>query len=176
MKYEITGTKNALLKGNRKESFNIIQIEENVKVENIDVKIKAEYWVPSSEKITADTMFLPFDDPDKNIKTAYDKFRKFANYLTPTEIRDARNRLELSLSDIAYILGINNETLSEIEDNKRLQTQLQENVLEYLKNVNSFYTLFKNRMPQIKENKNLNVEQITKKLKYLLTTTNENKL
>ncbi|ASU12189.1 hypothetical protein BKQ19_05265 [Lacticaseibacillus paracasei] len=169
MNYQTVGFKKALLEGNtEKQSFRIIEVNENTKIQTIELNFKAEYWVPSSEEVTEDTMFLPFDDPDKNIRTAYDEFRKIANYMKPTEIKNARKKMGLSLRETAAILGFSYSTLCEIESNKRIQNQLQESALEYLKNIYRLYDLFENRIPQIRQNSDVSVEQVKQKLENFL--------
>jgi DNA-binding transcriptional regulator YiaG len=115
------------------EQFHVIEQPETYQIQKIPVTIQAQYWVPLRADLQDQAQYLlPLDDPDYNIQLAYAAFRKAAHYLTPTEMRSARQHLGLSLRETALILGLSYSTLSELETGKILQNQLQETALEML--------------------------------------------
>ncbi|MFT8411957.1 MAG: helix-turn-helix domain-containing protein [Schleiferilactobacillus perolens] len=134
------------------ELYFVIQVPETFHIQHLDVSIQSEYWVLANKDISNTANYLlPINDPDKNTRAVYVAFRKNANYLSPSEIRDQRVRVGLNLRELAQILGFSYSTLSEIENNKRLQNQLQETALEIMLNKTQLYQLFKNRSHQLKQ-------------------------
>lgn len=135
---------------NTDELYFVIQVPETFYIQNLDVSVQSEYWVLANKDISDTANYLlPINDPDKNTRAVYAAFRKNANYLTPSEIRDQRVRMGLSLRELSQILGFSYSTLSEIENNKRLQNQLQETALEMMLNKTELYRLFMNRSRQL---------------------------
>lgn len=132
--------------------FQVIEQPETYHIQKIPVTIQAQYWVPLTADLQDQAQYLlPLDDPDHNIQLAYAAFRKVAHYLTPTEIRSARQSFGLSLRETALILGLSYSTLSDLETGKCLQNQLQETALEILLDPTQVQRLVQQRTYQLQQ-------------------------
>lgn len=70
---------------------------------------------------------------DENLLSARDEYRKKHNLLTSYEIKDIRNKYNLSQSDLALILGWGEITITRYET-KEIQTDNYDNVLRKISN------------------------------------------
>jgi len=95
---------------------------ETVKVKDLsDLVVRNHYW-----KDETGELWLDFNDPNENFRNIFDTYRKRKGFMEPNKIKELRNKLDLSLRDFARNLGISYAKLSQIENNKRIQTLSQE--------------------------------------------------
>ncbi|GAX02224.1 helix-turn-helix domain-containing protein [Secundilactobacillus silagei] len=111
------------------EPYTEVWQSEKVKVRDIDdLTVRNHYWQAADGELWGD-----FDDPMENVRSSFDAYRKRQGYLTPDDIRALRQALGLSVRQFANGLGIGTSTLTQIENNQRLQVKYQENLFEAVK-------------------------------------------
>lgn len=121
--------------------------EENLEVEVINT---SELYAVRGEEIPVMVQYFQcsvckqtFDDPlsdDDPIDEVYRMYRRRHFMLQPEEIRQLREKYELTQEDLCLLLGIGVASLSRYE-NGALQTQAHDNLLQTLKDVHSFIKL-----------------------------------
>lgn len=95
---------------------------ETVRVKDVDdLLVENHYWRDSEGELWSD-----FNNPMENVKRSFDAYRKRKGYMTPHEIRTLRENLGLSVREFADELGIASSTLTQIENNRRVQVKYQE--------------------------------------------------
>lgn len=87
-----------------------------------DLLVTNHYWKDDQNG----ELWLDFDDPNENFRLAFDAYRNRKGYLKPQEIKNLRHALGLGIRGFAERLGISYSKLSQIENNKRVQTLSQE--------------------------------------------------
>lgn len=103
---------------------------EIVKVRDInDLLVINHYWQDADGELWGD-----FADPMENVRNSFTAYRKRKNYMTSGEIRELRHNLGLSVREFAYILGIGSSSLTQIENNQRVQAKYQEILFEAARN------------------------------------------
>ncbi|RRK09878.1 helix-turn-helix domain-containing protein [Lactiplantibacillus garii] len=150
------------------ECFNVIIVDESVKIATESFVNQHEYWVPKGEPIDDEENWLePIDFPDKNLIADYAQYRKKYHFLTPDEIKKQRRALNLNLREASAIVGISYSTLSDIERGLRLQSLIQDNLLRYFGSafslaalVDQHYTLIEEKL----DRSHLNIDGLVKKL------------
>ncbi|GAW99098.1 helix-turn-helix domain-containing protein [Secundilactobacillus mixtipabuli] len=104
------------------EIYTEVWRSEIVKVRDInDLIVRNHYWEDASGELWGD-----FDDPMENVRNSFNAYRERQGYLTPDDIRTLRQKLGLSVRQFANELGIGSSTLTQIENNQRLQVKYQE--------------------------------------------------
>ncbi|OAX75716.1 transcriptional regulator [Lactiplantibacillus plantarum] len=93
-----------------------------------DLLVMNHYWRDKDGALWGD-----FNDPMENVRRSFDVYRERKGYMTPDEIRDLRNQLNMSVREFADILGISTSSLTQIENNKRIQAKYQEILFEAAK-------------------------------------------
>jgi len=68
----------------------------------------------------------------ENVQADFNAYRENKQYMQPTVIIALRQRYQLSVRALAQILGIGASTLSQIENNERLQTGYQDALLRLI--------------------------------------------
>ncbi|MGO3791317.1 MAG: helix-turn-helix domain-containing protein, partial [Enterococcus gilvus] len=106
------------------ERYEHITIKEKIEIKNETFDVLHEYY----KRLSDGELFEPFDDPDKNLNKDYDLFRKKHGLLSPNQVKQIRNKYELSIRDFSEILGISYSNLSAIE-NGGLQAGYIDNLL-----------------------------------------------
>jgi len=113
--------------------FNVVEVAEEVVMFGVPIMNQHHYWVPTTVDIDDEEEYLePIDDSDYNFRLDFAVYRQKYNLLRPTEIREARRQLHLSIAEVAAILDIDAQTLTEIEDDLALQSFDQEIKLRWL--------------------------------------------
>lgn len=86
-----------------------------------DLLVRTHYWQDK-----AGELWLDFDDPNENFRIIFTAYRSRKGYMQPQQIKELRGKLGLSLREFSGRLGISYAKLSQIENNKRVQTLSQE--------------------------------------------------
>lgn len=106
----------------KSESYTKVERLESVKVKDVDhLLIAAIYW-----RDPAGEVWLNPDDPLENVRASFTEYRKAKHYLQPIEIRRLHQELGLSLNKFARNLGMGPSSLSQIENNLKLQNKEQD--------------------------------------------------
>lgn len=124
----------------QEERYQKIVIEEEVSVKKDKFRLCNIYY----KRLSDGELFEPFDDPDYNLRRAYDLYRERYQLLSPDEIKAIRNRYELSVRDFAKILGLSYSNLSLIE-NGGLQSNYIDSSLRLSRNVGAFKQLVEDK-------------------------------
>ncbi|MFC6290154.1 helix-turn-helix domain-containing protein [Levilactobacillus angrenensis] len=101
------------------------------RVELVQVKdvpallVRNHYWQDAAGELWGD-----FDHPMENVRASFAAYRAKKGYMTPDEIRSLRKGLDLSVRKFAERLGIAPSTLTQIENNQRVQVKYQELLFE----------------------------------------------
>lgn len=127
------------------QKFNKLFITETIKVKGIEITNTHEYWECEDCK----ELFEPLDNPDKNILSDYELYKKIEGLSQVNEILDVRNMYKLSQRDFSKILGISYSTLSNIE-NGSLQSVSHDSLFESAKNPYTFKSLLIKRKKKLK--------------------------
>jgi len=95
---------------------------ETIKIKDLsDLVVRNHYW-----KDETGELWLDFNNPNENFRNIFDAYRKRKGFIKPNQVKKLRNKLNLNLRDFARILGISYDELSQIENNKRIQTHSQD--------------------------------------------------
>lgn len=95
---------------------------EKVKVKDIDdLIVRNHYWEDEEGELWVD-----FDDPDENLRNAFTAYRSRIGFMSASEVAKLRKDTGLSVRKFASHLGISSSVLSQIENNKRIQTKYQD--------------------------------------------------
>ena len=86
-----------------------------------DLVVMNHYWQDKDGELWVD-----FNNPMENVKRGFDAYRKRKGYMTPDEIRNLRNQLNMSVREFANAIGIGSSSLTQIENNQRVQVKYQE--------------------------------------------------
>ena len=62
-----------------------------------DLVVMNHYWQDKDGELWGD-----FNNPMENVKRGFDAYRKRKGYMTPDEIRNLRNQLNMSVKEFAY--------------------------------------------------------------------------
>lgn len=100
----------------------------NVKDEK-DLPVLNHYWKDSQGELWGD-----FDNPMENVHRSFAAYRKRKDYLSPSEIKDLRISLGLSVRKFAEALGISPSALTQIENDHRIQTKYQDVLFRLVRN------------------------------------------
>jgi DNA-binding transcriptional regulator YiaG len=102
-------------------------LEETCTVKDItDLTIRHHYWEAPDGELWGD-----FNSPMENIHLDFQAYRQRKEFLTPTEIVHIRQQLHLTVREFADILGLGISTVSQIENNERIQTKYQDNLFRW---------------------------------------------
>ncbi|CAJ1227919.1 hypothetical protein LZY01_00260 [Levilactobacillus zymae] len=86
-----------------------------------DLLVRTHYWQDADGEL-----WLDFNDPNENFRSIFTAYRARKGYLQPQQIKTLRHQLGLSVREFARRLGLSYAKLSQIENNKRIQTLSQE--------------------------------------------------
>ncbi|AYM01875.1 helix-turn-helix domain-containing protein [Levilactobacillus yiduensis] len=112
-----------------------------VRVRDIDnLLVLHRYWKDSSGELWSD-----FDDPMENSKKDFIVYRTRKGYMTPESIKKLRENAGQTVREFSDYLGIGSSTLSQLENNLRVQTKETDALLQM---VNKYYNL-NGRLPSI---------------------------
>lgn len=89
-----------------------------------DLIVRHHYWEDSTGEFWSD-----FDDPMENPKADFIAYRARKNYMTPGEVKKLREHSGKTVRTFAHYLGIGSSTLSQLENNRRVQTKEQDSLL-----------------------------------------------
>ncbi|AVW09345.1 helix-turn-helix domain-containing protein [Lactiplantibacillus paraplantarum] len=99
---------------------------EKTQVKDIsDLLVWHHYWVDADGELWSD-----FDDPMENPKADFEAYRARKNYLKPEQIKQFRQNTGLTVRALSFYLGMGSSTLSQLENNKRVQTKEQDSLLK----------------------------------------------
>ena len=127
--------------------FEKITILEKVKVKNSIIENEHLYYKCSH----CDELFEPFDDPDYNAKLDFDKYKQLNGLLLSEEVKEVRSMYNLTLRQMAELVGVSYSTLSEIE-NGSIQSKVLNNILLAFKDPFAVRNVFKERKEFLREN------------------------
>jgi len=100
---------------------------ETVTVKEIsDLHVLHHYWQDAAGELWGD-----FDDPMENVRSDFQAYRQRKNYLAPQDIVTLRKKLNLTVRQFASKLGLSSSTLSQIENDQRIQTRYQDNLFRW---------------------------------------------
>jgi len=120
---------------NQTVTFTIIELQETVRINGEKIKNTHRYWVPAGDNLAdAENYVEPLTNPEENLDSDYQLYRRQFNLLMPQEIRQAREALGLSRATTALLLNLSEPQFSAIEDDDLLQTRKQDAKLRLLKN------------------------------------------
>ncbi|HBF75771.1 MAG TPA: transcriptional regulator [Lactobacillus sp.] len=112
------------------ELYTEVWLTETVRVKDVDdLLVENHYWRDSDGELWND-----FDDPMENVKRAFDAYRTRKGYMSPAEIRNLRESTDFSDSRFADALGLASSIVSEIEQNRRVQDEHQEDLFRSVGN------------------------------------------
>lgn len=107
---------------NTTEKYSEVWKYEMMQVKDIpDLIVHNHYWEDSQGEL-----WLDFNDPNENFRRAFNAYRNRKGFMQPNEIRKLREDLHLSQRAFSERLGISYAKVSQIENNKRVQTLSQE--------------------------------------------------
>ena len=86
-----------------------------------DLLVLNHYWCDSDGELWGD-----FENPMENVYRSFDAYRERKGWMTPKEIKDLRKSLGFSVRKFADALEISPSTLTQIENNHRVQAKYQE--------------------------------------------------
>lgn len=81
------------------------------------------YWQDESGDLWGD-----FEHPMENVRAGFAAYRCQKGYMTPADIRKLRENLNLTVRKFAEVLGIAPSSLTQIENDQRIQVKYQENL------------------------------------------------
>ena len=93
-----------------------------------DLVVMNHYWLDKDGKLWGD-----FNNPMENVQRGFDAYRKRKGYMTPDEIRKLRHQINMSVRDFANAIGIGSSSLTQIENNQRVQVKYQEMLFRAVK-------------------------------------------
>jgi putative zinc finger/helix-turn-helix YgiT family protein len=144
-----------------RESDNILKIKDE------DIKYKEKYYYCNNVK--ENNCFTKNNMMFENILCAKDNYRKSHGLLTSSEIKNLRNKFNLSQAEFSFILGLGEITITRYET-KQIQDVSIDQILRYVKNNPMILLEYlekrknrfsENRYNEIKENiKNVAVNNI----------------
>ena len=106
----------------RKETYTEVLKLETVQVKDInDLLVLNRYWQDSEGELWVD-----FDDPSENLRRAFAAYRERMGFLSSDQIRQIRQRKGYSVRQFASQLGISSSSLTQIENNQRIQAKYQD--------------------------------------------------
>ncbi|KRL93705.1 helix-turn-helix domain-containing protein [Levilactobacillus hammesii] len=130
---EVVAQKSFTDKTGSSSRYSIVAVTETSLVANEYITSQHHYWIPATAEMTNRQAYLePLDDPTYNIRQDWMTYRQQFNFLQPTEIKAAREKLGLTLREAALVLGMSFSTLSNIENGRTLQSFDHEIKLRYL--------------------------------------------
>ncbi|WP_461243384.1 helix-turn-helix domain-containing protein [Secundilactobacillus muriivasis] len=105
-------------------------ITETVTVKDLsDLQVQHHYWEDSDGELWGD-----FEHPMENVEKDFEAYRNQKGFMQPTDILKLRKKLGLTVREFANRLDIGASTLSQIENNQRLQTGYQNNLFKWANN------------------------------------------
>lgn len=113
----------------KKEPYTKVVKREKISVREIhDLEVTNIYWRdPDGE------LWLNPDNPMENSKNGFSVYRQRKGYLQPEEIRAVREKTGISLNKFAELIGIGKSSLSQIENNLRVQSKEQDSLFKLIK-------------------------------------------
>jgi len=70
----------------------------------------------------------------ENVRASFTEYRQVKHYMQPLEIKQLRQKLQLSLNKFARMLGMGPSSLSQIENNLKLQNKEQDVLFKSIRN------------------------------------------
>lgn len=117
------------------DTYTEVWIPEKVRVKDeTDLLVVNHYWRDSEGELWGD-----FENPMENVYRSFDAYRERKGYMSPKELRNLRENLGFSVRKFADALGISPSTLTQIENNHRVQAKYQDILFKNVKkNPSSF--------------------------------------
>ena len=127
--------KHHILLGNQLKPFYLVIIQNDpTNVSNYHFTNAHYYDVEAKHLHDYSYYREPFDKPDYNLRSDFNKYRSIKHYLQPDEIKQQRLKRHLSLRNLSNLTGIDYGSLSEIENNHVVQNYEQDTLLEFVFN------------------------------------------
>lgn len=93
-----------------------------------NLMVRNHYWKDSDGELWVD-----FNNPMENVTRSFAAYRSKKGYMTPEDIRKLRHKLGLTVRQFAKRLGIAPSSLTQIENNLRVQVKYQDNLFKAAK-------------------------------------------
>ncbi|KRO00700.1 helix-turn-helix domain-containing protein [Companilactobacillus kimchiensis] len=104
-------------------------IMEKCKVKYVDsLLVNHHYWQDSDGELWAD-----FNNPMENVKADFNAYRERKKFMNPQNIKKLRNDLNLTIREFAELTGLGYFSISQIENNQRVQTKYQDMMFKSIK-------------------------------------------
>lgn len=113
-----------------------------VKGENVTIQAKVSYCNCCGEQLWNDEL------DDKNLQTAYDAYRQNHSLLSPAEIREIREKYDVSQTTFARILGMGDKTITRYE-NGSIPDNAQNNLIALVRYPENFKVLVEKNKDQL---------------------------
>lgn len=115
-------------------NFKIIEINEKVTVRDLTFENTHTYYKCNH----CQELYEPFDNPDLNYLSDYEKYCELKGILSYKEIREIRENYQLSQRDFAKLLAVSHATVSRIE-NGEIPSEQQDVLFKLASDPYSFY-------------------------------------
>jgi len=122
--------------------YAVVQGNEPVQVREWQTEVVHRYWVPASADWTDETAYLaPIDDPDYNLRRDFQLYREHYQLLVPAEIKKIRMVAHLRVREYALVLGMDWQSVRDIEEGLVLQSHAQESLFRLSQDASAFKAL-----------------------------------
>ncbi|ETA74458.1 helix-turn-helix domain-containing protein [Ligilactobacillus equi] len=102
---------------------------ELVSVKDVDdLLVYNHYWKDSDGELWGD-----FDNPMENVKRAIVAYRERKDYMSSKAIKNLRKSMNMTVREFSKKYGISTSSLTQIENDQRIQTRYQEALFELIK-------------------------------------------
>lgn len=107
---------------------------------------------------------------NENLRKIRNEYRRLNNLLLDYQIKQIRDRYDLSQKDFAILLGLGEVTITRYES-KTIQDKAQDEIIRKAKNPEEFYEIaLRNKEKYVKEYSELKFNQVLKEIEKLFST------
>lgn len=145
------------------EEHNVSLVEEEREIEIKGEKIKYKELYYKCDKYQDNNIFMSGDLWNINLINSIDEYRKKKDLLTSKEIKDIRERYQLTQSEMAYLLNLGEVTITRYET-KQIQDASVDNMMREL-NDNPLFAL---KLLEKNKNKFKRYDEIDKHIKIII--------
>lgn len=120
-------------------------VETEIKQMTEEYVVKGQKFIIEARvRLCSECSELIWDDEldNQNMISAFNKYRKANGLLLPDEIKEIRQKYQLSQTSFAKILGLGEKTITRYE-NGSIQDSAQNNLIFLMRNISSFKLLWK---------------------------------
>ncbi|KRN02939.1 hypothetical protein FD13_GL001255 [Levilactobacillus senmaizukei DSM 21775 = NBRC 103853] len=116
---------------NRREVFTDVTQTEKVSVKHLNDLIVQHHYLRDS----TGELWVDFDHPLENVQADFAAYRQRLGLMSPQEIYELRSSLGPTVREFSEKLGLGSSTVSQIENNQRVQTGYQDNLFKWAKGI-----------------------------------------